>query len=143
VTQPQPGDTWCNCQAIPGTPNYPGPWHEKGGEKHYPCYRNQPQPGQRVTATIIDGRPVSGRYDIVRDMAVVEGYVVHPETVEIIPPTAYEQAAERAHALLVWREKNGVPDDVGMVAQANREASPPFSGADLRILLVGPGGESR
>jgi hypothetical protein len=29
--------TWCNCQAIPGTVNYPGPWHERGGEAHYPC----------------------------------------------------------------------------------------------------------
>ncbi len=32
-----PMDTWCNCQAIPGTANYPGPWHERGGESHYPC----------------------------------------------------------------------------------------------------------
>jgi hypothetical protein len=31
-------DTWCNCQAIPGTENYPGPWHEYAGEDHYPCY---------------------------------------------------------------------------------------------------------
>ena len=23
-------DTWCNCQAIRGTANYPGPWHPKG-----------------------------------------------------------------------------------------------------------------
>lgn len=21
---------WCNCQAVPGTENYPGPWHPKG-----------------------------------------------------------------------------------------------------------------
>lgn len=28
---------WCNCQAIPGSASYPGPWHEKGGEAHYPC----------------------------------------------------------------------------------------------------------
>jgi hypothetical protein len=26
----QPPDNWCNCQAIPGTVNYPGPWHPKG-----------------------------------------------------------------------------------------------------------------
>lgn len=29
---------WCNCQAIDGSENYPGPWHERGGEKHYPCH---------------------------------------------------------------------------------------------------------
>lgn len=23
-------DTWCNCQAVRGTANYPGPWHPKG-----------------------------------------------------------------------------------------------------------------
>lgn len=28
---------WCNCQAVPGTPQFPGPWHERGGEPHYPC----------------------------------------------------------------------------------------------------------
>lgn len=28
---------WCNCQAIPGTQNYPGPWHPKGDEPWYPC----------------------------------------------------------------------------------------------------------
>lgn len=32
--------TWCNCQAIPGSINYPGPWHEKSGESHYPCYES-------------------------------------------------------------------------------------------------------
>lgn len=41
-------DTWCNCQAIPGTPNYPGPWHEKGGEAHYPCA--QPPAGSGTAA---------------------------------------------------------------------------------------------
>lgn len=34
---PPPVSDWCNCQAIPGTENYPGPWHERGGEPHYPC----------------------------------------------------------------------------------------------------------
>jgi hypothetical protein len=24
------GESWCNCQAIPGTVNYPGPWHPTG-----------------------------------------------------------------------------------------------------------------
>lgn len=28
---------WCNCQAVPGTPQFPGPWHQRGGEPHYPC----------------------------------------------------------------------------------------------------------
>lgn len=28
---------WCNCQAIPGTRTYPGPWHPRGDESHYPC----------------------------------------------------------------------------------------------------------
>lgn len=28
---------WCNCQAIPGSLNYPGPWHKRAGEPHYPC----------------------------------------------------------------------------------------------------------
>ena len=37
-TLPIEEDTWCNCQAIPGTQNYPGPWHERAGEPHYPCY---------------------------------------------------------------------------------------------------------
>jgi hypothetical protein len=23
-------DTWCNCQAVHGTVNYPGPWHPTG-----------------------------------------------------------------------------------------------------------------
>lgn len=32
-----PADEWCNCQAIHGTTTYPGPWHERGGEPHYPC----------------------------------------------------------------------------------------------------------
>lgn len=27
----------CNCQAIPGTENYPGPWHVRGDAPHYPC----------------------------------------------------------------------------------------------------------
>lgn len=26
--QPQHGD-WCNCQAIEGTKNFPGPWHPR------------------------------------------------------------------------------------------------------------------
>jgi hypothetical protein len=30
---------WCNCQATPGTQNYPGPWHPKGDESWYPCSR--------------------------------------------------------------------------------------------------------
>src|SRR5690606_3290055 len=38
---------WCNCQAIPGSQNYPGPWHERGGEKHYPCAKT-------ATATVED-----------------------------------------------------------------------------------------
>lgn len=28
---------WCNCQAIEGSENYSGPWHERGGAPHYPC----------------------------------------------------------------------------------------------------------
>ena len=28
---------WCNCQAISGSENYPGPWHPKGDQPHYPC----------------------------------------------------------------------------------------------------------
>lgn len=24
------GDEWCNCQAVRGTVNYPGPWHPAG-----------------------------------------------------------------------------------------------------------------
>ena len=28
---------WCNCQSIPGSVNYPGLWHVRGGEPHYPC----------------------------------------------------------------------------------------------------------
>lgn len=30
-------DEWCNCQAIEGTANYPGPWHPKADEPWYPC----------------------------------------------------------------------------------------------------------
>jgi hypothetical protein len=30
VLYPPNADEWCNCQAIPGTPNYPGPWHPVG-----------------------------------------------------------------------------------------------------------------
>lgn len=33
VKVPQPGVNdadWCNCQAIPGRTNYPGPWHPMG-----------------------------------------------------------------------------------------------------------------
>ena len=33
VESPEPtpmGDNWCNCQAIRGTANYPGPWHPQG-----------------------------------------------------------------------------------------------------------------
>ena len=41
VTPDAEGDSsWCNCQAIPGTWNYPGPWHERAGEDHYPCAQN-------------------------------------------------------------------------------------------------------
>lgn len=28
---------WCNCQAIPESLNYPGPWHKRADEPHYPC----------------------------------------------------------------------------------------------------------
>lgn len=27
---PKPMRDWCNCQAIEGTPVYPGPWHPRG-----------------------------------------------------------------------------------------------------------------
>jgi hypothetical protein len=27
---PERPTEWCNCQAIPGTANYPGPWHPHG-----------------------------------------------------------------------------------------------------------------
>jgi transcriptional regulator with XRE-family HTH domain len=30
-------DEACNCQAVPGTENYPGPWHIRGDAPHYPC----------------------------------------------------------------------------------------------------------
>lgn len=35
VESEDPG--WCNCQAIPGTVNYPGPWHPEGDQPFYPC----------------------------------------------------------------------------------------------------------
>lgn len=34
------GDDACNCQAIPGTHNYPGPWHVRGDAPHYPCAKS-------------------------------------------------------------------------------------------------------
>lgn len=30
-------DWWCNCQAIPGTENFPGPWHPVADQPWYPC----------------------------------------------------------------------------------------------------------
>jgi hypothetical protein len=38
---------WCNCQSVPGTDNYPGPWHPRGDAPHYPC-------SQEVDATPAD-----------------------------------------------------------------------------------------
>lgn len=43
-------NAWCNCQAIPGTPNYPGPWHPWGDPVG--CFRygrtgNCPRCGKR------------------------------------------------------------------------------------------------
>jgi hypothetical protein len=26
----KPRDDWCNCQAVPGSANFPGPWHPVG-----------------------------------------------------------------------------------------------------------------
>lgn len=28
---------WCNCQAVEGTINYPGPWHPVADQPWYPC----------------------------------------------------------------------------------------------------------
>lgn len=32
---------WCNCQAIEGAANYPGPWHPVADEPWYPCAQEQ------------------------------------------------------------------------------------------------------
>lgn len=39
---------WCNCQAVPGTAAYPGPWHPRGDARHYSCSQDSDPPRVEV-----------------------------------------------------------------------------------------------